>query len=74
MVFRQKNPSGAVDVMEEDAVRRRSSPVNFQGANAKGKEEGGKVLDGAIPSGIESSAGFLERMRSRARADIEGSV
>ena len=61
-------------VMEEDAARRRSSPVNFRGANAKGKEEGGKVLDGTIPSGIESGAGFLERMISIARADIERSV
>ena len=74
VVFRQQIPSGAVDVMEEDAARRRSSPVNFRGANAKGKEEGRKVLDGTIPSGINSGSGFLERMRSSARADTEGSV
>ena len=74
VVFRQQIPSIDVDVMEEDALRRRSSPVNFQGTNAKGKEEGGKVLDGTIPNGIESGAGFLERMRSSATADIEGSV
>ena len=60
--------------MEEDAARRRSSPVNVRGANAKGKEEGGKVLDGTIPSGIENGAGFLERMRSSARADIQVSA
>ena len=74
MVFCQQVPSGAVDVMEEDAARRRSSPFNFRGANAKGKKEGGKVLDGTIPSGTKSGAGFLERMRSNARADIKGSV
>ena len=74
VVFRQQILSGAVDVMEEDAERRHSSPVNFRGANAKGKEEGRKVLDGTIPSGIESGAGFLERMKSSARANIEGSV
>ena len=74
VVFRQQIPSGAVNVMEEDAVRRHSSPVNFRGANAKGKEEGGKFLDGTIPSSIESGAGFIEQLRSRARADIEGSA
>ena len=74
VVFRQQIPSGAVNVMEEDAARRHSSPVNFRGANAKGNEEDGKVHNGTIPSGIESGAGFLERMRSSARADIKGSV
>ena len=72
VVFRQKISSGAVDVMEEDAARHRRSPVNFQGANTKGKEEGGKVLDGTIPSDIENGAGFLGRMRYSARANIEG--
>ena len=74
VVFLKQIPSGAVDVMEEDAARRRSSPVNFRGANAKEKEEGGKFFDGTIPNGIESGSGFLERMRSSARDDIKGRV
>ena len=74
VVFRQQIPSGAVNVIEEDAARRRSPPINFRGAKAKGKEEGGKVLDGTIPSGIKSGAGFIERIRSSVRADIQGSA